>query len=48
MDFSKLLHGFVKIVTWICQNCHMDYSKLLPEFVKTYTWMSLTVVKLIC
>ena len=33
LDLSKLLHGFVKVVTWICQKMmngsfHMDLSKI--------------------
>ena len=34
MDFSKLLHGFVKIDIWIFLSCYMDLSKLLLGFVK--------------
>ena len=34
LDFSKLLHGFVKIDTWNCQNQYMDFSKLLNTFGK--------------
>ena len=26
MDLPKLIHGFVKVVTWICQNCSMYFS----------------------
>ena len=40
MDFSKMLHGFVKIVTWIlqivtciCQNRYNNFSKLIHGFV---------------
>ena len=29
-----LLHGYVKIDTWICKNWYMDLSKLLHEYVK--------------
>ena len=29
MDFTKLLHGFVKNDTWIFLSCYMDLSKLL-------------------
>ena len=34
MDFSKLLHGFLKISTRISLSCYRDLSKLLHEFVK--------------
>ena len=34
MDFSKLLHGFVKIDTGICQNLNTFFAKLLNGFVK--------------
>ena len=35
MDYSNLLHGFVKIVTFIYQSCYMDLSAiLLHVFVK--------------
>ena len=44
LDLSKLLHGFVKIdtwislsVTWICQGCRMDLSKMLHGFIKVVT-----------
>ena len=48
MDFSKLLHGVVKIDTWIALNfyrdlsklilsCYADLSKLLHGFVKVVT-----------
>ena len=26
MDFAKLLHGFVKAVSWICQSCSLYFS----------------------
>ena len=26
MDLSKVLHGFVKVVMWICQSCFMYFS----------------------
>ena len=26
IDFSKSLHGFVKVATWICQSCLMYFS----------------------
>ena len=26
MDFPKLLHGFVKAVSWICQSCSLYFS----------------------
>ena len=38
-DFSKLLHGFVKIYTWISQSCYMDLSKFLYGFLKVVTWI---------
>ena len=34
MDFSKLLHGFVKIDTRICLNLYTVFAKLLNGFVK--------------
>ena len=33
MDFSKLLHGFVKIDTRISLGCYMDFSKLIQGFL---------------
>ena len=33
MDFSKLLHGFFIIDTWISLGCDMDFSKLIHEFI---------------
>ena len=39
MDFHKLLHGFVKVVTWICLSCYMDLTKVLHGFVKVDTWI---------
>ena len=35
MDFSELLHGFVKIDTWISKSYYM-------EFVEFDTWISLS------
>ena len=43
MDFSKLLHrfvkidkgginGFIEVVTWICQNCYVDLLKFLCAY----------------
>ena len=40
MDLSKLLDGFVKVVTWICQSCSMYF---LP-FAKKKTRRSLTKI----
>ena len=34
MDLSKLLHGFVKFATWICQICYMDLLN-----IKVVTWI---------
>ena len=34
LDLSKLLHGFYKVVAWICQRCHKCLFKLLHVFVK--------------
>ena len=42
MYFPKLLHGFVKIDTWISLSCYMDLSKLLHGFVKVVTWICLS------
>ena len=33
MDFSELLHGFVKIDTWICLSYYVDLSKLFYIFL---------------
>ena len=35
MDFSKLLHGFVKNCKWIYQNWQMNVSKLLHGFCQS-------------
>ena len=40
MNFSQLLQGFVKVVTWICLNCYMDLFKLLHGFVKVVLCVS--------
>ena len=34
MDLSKLLQGYVKVVTCICQSSNMSLSKLIYVFVK--------------
>ena len=42
MDLSKLIHGFLQVVSWICQiwyiwiplSCNMDLLELLHGFVK--------------
>ena len=39
MDFSKLLHGFVKIDKCMSLSFYMDLSKLLHGFVKVVTWI---------
>ena len=40
LDFSKLLHEFVKIDTWICHpNWYMDLSKLLHGYFKVVSWI---------
>ena len=39
MDFSKFLHGFVNIDSWISLSFYMDLSKLLHGFVKVDTWI---------
>ena len=31
MDMSKLLHGFVKAVKWICQSCSIYFSPLAKQ-----------------
>ena len=33
VDFSRLLHGLVKINTWISLSCYMDLSKLLHGYL---------------
>ena len=40
MDFSKLLHGFLKIDTCISLICYMDLSKLLHGFFKVVLCIS--------
>ena len=40
MDFSKFLHGFVKIDTGISLSCYLDLSKLLQGFVKVVLCIS--------
>ena len=42
MYFSKLVHGFVKIDTWISPSYYMDLSKLLNGFVKVAMWNCLS------
>ena len=37
MDFSKLLHWFVKIYTWLSLSCNMNFSKLLHGFFRVVT-----------
>ena len=39
LDLSKLLHGFIEVVKFICQNWYMDFSELLCGFVKVPTWI---------
>ena len=34
LDLSKLWHGFLSLITWICQDWNMDFSKLLRGFIK--------------
>ena len=34
MDFSKLLHGSVRIDAWISLSCYIDMSKMLNVFVE--------------
>ena len=31
IDFYELLHGFVKVVTWICQSCSTYFSPLAKQ-----------------
>ena len=42
MYLSELKHGFLRAVTWICQNWYMDFCKLLHGFVKIDTWIFLS------
>ena len=42
MDLSKLFHGFLWVVTWICQNWYMDFFEFGNGFVKIVTWISLS------
>ena len=42
LDLSKLFHGFLLVVRWICQNWYLDLSDLLHGFVKIDTWSSLS------
>ena len=51
LDLSKLLHGFIKIDTWISlwRSCCMDLSKLVHVFLEVVTWIcqnGLTNVKI--
>ena len=39
MDFSNLLHGLVKIDTWISLSCYMDLSKTMPGFRLVVIWI---------
>ena len=36
-DLSKFLHGFLQVVTWICQNIYMDFSNMSHRFVNVAT-----------
>ena len=40
-----LLHGFVKIDTWICQDFYMDLLNLLHGFVKVVLCISCPFAK---
>ena len=40
MDFSKLIHGFLWVVMWICQSCYIDLLKLLHGFVRVVLCLS--------
>ena len=31
MDLSKMLNGFVKVVTWVCQSCSMYLSPFAKQ-----------------
>ena len=42
MDLSKLIHGFLKVVTWSSQNLYMDLLNLLYGYVKVITWICQT------
>ena len=47
MDLSKLIHRFLLIVTWICQNWYMDFfSNFLHGFVKIDYWMDFCYIDL--
>ena len=35
-----MMHGFLQVVTWICQSCYMDLLKLLHGFVKVVLFIS--------
>ena len=39
MDFTKLLHGYVKFDVWIFPGYYMDLSKLIHGFVWVVTWI---------
>ena len=45
MYFSKLLHGFVKIDTWMYRSCYMNLLKLLRGFVKVALCISCPLPK---
>ena len=40
LNFAPIVR-FVKVVTWICQSCHMDLSKFLYGFLWVVTWICL-------
>ena len=42
LDLSKLFHGFLLVVRWICENWFLIFSDLLHGFVKIDIWSSLS------
>ena len=37
MYLSKLIHVYLRAVTWICENWYMDFCKLLHGFAKFFS-----------
>ena len=44
LDFSKLLHGFVKIVTRISLSCHLNLLKLIHGFQLLHRFVVVTYI----
>ena len=48
LHLSNLLHGFLQVVTWICQIWCMDFSRMLHGFVKIDTWICHSCMTMTC